>query len=149
MRPINRPVTLNTIHRNHNNISDKGAHWPMMNSSTKASNVLQLISVYPYSAMRQCVFRLSETRLCALVVVSQSAGEVVEPSCVTMRWEIATTWNDPTSPALLAQNAEDTAPTTYVVTCFHRVLTQAKRHEDYSVSYLARMINSLALKLGY
>ena len=79
MRPINRPVTLNTIHRNHNNISDKGAYWPMMKSSTKASNVLQLISVYPYSAMRQCVFRLSETRLCALVVVSQSAGEVVDP----------------------------------------------------------------------
>ena len=82
-------------------------------------------------------------------MVSQSAGEVAVPTCVTMRWEIATTWDDPTSPVLLAQNAEDTAPTTYVVSCFHRVLTQAKRHEDYSVSLLARMINSLALKLGH
>ena len=54
-------------------------------------------------------------------MVSQSAGEVVEPTYVTMRWEIVTTWDDPKSPALLAQNAEDTAPTTYVVSCFHRV----------------------------
>ena len=52
-------------------------------------------------------------------MVSQSAEEVAEPMCVTTRWEITTIWDDRTSLALPVQNAENTAPTTYVVSCFY------------------------------
>ena len=39
-RPINWPITLNSIHKNHNNLSDKGTYLLMIKKQipTKASN---------------------------------------------------------------------------------------------------------------